>query len=169
MKYNYYKNACPQCLKHSFCRRGLSAVELLVVFAILGIILVVAIPRFSGLRETQVVKGAIGDILSSLSKARTQTLASIDSSSYGVHFEEDEVIIFKGTNFVPNDSNNEEVAILSPATISNVTLNGASGTSGELYFSRLSGAPSKNGTVTISSSNFSRIITITATGSASAD
>jgi Tfp pilus assembly protein FimT len=160
---NFYKNkkACPKT------ERGISALEILVVLAILGIIFAIVIPQFSKGREQAVLKSAVADTLSSIDKARAETLGSLDSSSYGVHFELDKVIIFKGTVYSPGDSHNEIVDIVAPATISNVTLNGISGTSGEFYFNRLSGVPSKTGTLTLSSVSYSKIITVSATGAAS--
>ncbi|MFA6257078.1 MAG: prepilin-type N-terminal cleavage/methylation domain-containing protein [Candidatus Paceibacterota bacterium] len=155
-------------MKNNFHTRGLTIVEILVVLAVLGIILAVITPPFSKSREKQLVNTAVGDTLSSLSKARAETLASKDSSSYGVHFESGAVIIFKGTSYSAGAGDNEEISILAPANISNVTLGGTSGGSGDLYFKRISGEPNKAGTVTISSPEFSKIITITATGSASA-
>lgn len=149
--------------------QGLSLIEIVVVLAVLGLMLAVVIPQFGESRENQVLKSAVGDILSNLSLARAQTLASLDSSAYGVHFESGKVIIFKGTSFVANDPGNQEVPILSPASITNVTLNGISGNSGEMYFKRLTGNPSKSGTVIVASPNFSRTITISATGAVSAD
>ena len=149
--------------------KGLSLLEAIIILAILTLILAMVVPQFGKSRETQVLNTAVGDVLSAVSQARAQTLASLDSYSYGVRFETDEVIIFKGTNFSVNDPNNQNISIVSPASITNVTLAGVSGTSGDFYFSRLSGAPSKSGTVTLTSPNFSKIITITATGSASAN
>jgi Tfp pilus assembly protein FimT len=151
----------------NFNKKGISVVEILIVVAVLGVILSVVIPQFSRSRENQVLKNAVTEILSDLDKAKAQTLASIDSSSYGVRFESDKVIIFKGTAFLVDDASNEITEIVSPASISNVTLGGMSGNSGELYFNRLSGMPSKNGTITISSPSFSKIITISAMGTAS--
>jgi prepilin-type N-terminal cleavage/methylation domain-containing protein len=147
-------------------KKGITMVEILVVIAVLGIIFAVALPQFSKSREMQVLKSAVNDILSVLERAKGQTLASMDSSEYGVRFESDQVIIFKGMVFVSGNENNEIVDIISPATVSNVTLNGVSGSSGSLYFNRLSGIPSKTGTITISTSSYSKIITISATGSA---
>ena len=141
-------------------------VEILIVIAVLGIIFAVVLPQFSKSREMQVLKSTISDVLSVFEKAKSQTLASMDSSEYGVRFESDKVIIFKGTVFVSDDDNNEIINIISPAMISDVTLNGISGSSGSLYFNRLSGIPSKTGTITISTSSYSKIITISATGSA---
>ena len=148
-------------------KKGITVIELLIVITVLGIIFSVALPRFSKIRESQVLKDAASDVLSSLNKAQSQTLASVNSSSYGVHFQSDKVIIFKGKVFSASDANNETISITVPASVSNVTLAGVSGNSGDVYFSRLSGTPSQTGTVTVSTSSSSKVITISATGSAS--
>ncbi|OGI95562.1 hypothetical protein A2917_03355 [Candidatus Nomurabacteria bacterium RIFCSPLOWO2_01_FULL_42_17] len=148
----------------NFFKKGITLVEVLIVCSVLGIILAVVIPQFAKTRELQVLKSATGDILSSLNKARSQTLASLNSSSYGVHFQSNKVIIFKGTVFSQSDINNETVAITSPATISSITLVGGGA---DIYFNRLSGVPSKTGSVIVSGPNFTKTITIDATGAAS--
>lgn len=145
---------------------GATAIEILVVIAVLGIIFSIALPQFSKIRENQALKTAIGDVLSSLNKARSQTLASVDSSSYGVHFESDKVIIFKGTVFSDVAGDNETINIISPVTISDIALTGGGA---DLYFNRLSGAPSATGSVVVSSANFTKTIAISATGAVSAD
>lgn len=162
---NFYKikKACP-----SF-RRGITLIEMLVVVAIIGIIILVVLPQFAKMRENQVLKSATADILSAIDKARSQTLASVDSSEYGLYFQSDKAVIFKGTAYFATDASNENIDIISPANISNVNLAGSSGTSGELYFNRLSGSPSKTGTIIISVPSNSKIIIISATGSASAN
>jgi prepilin-type N-terminal cleavage/methylation domain-containing protein len=148
-------------------KKGITAIELLVVIAVLGVIFSIAIPQFSKIRENQVLKSAVGDIISSLNKARSQTLASINSSSYGVRFQSGKVIIFKGTAFSPSTSGNETIDIITPASITNVVLGCTPSIPCDIYFNRLSGTPSKTGTITISTSSFSKVITISATGSAS--
>jgi Tfp pilus assembly protein FimT len=148
-------------------KRGITIVELIIVLAVLGMIFMIIIPQFSAMRENQVLKGAVSDVLSSLDQAKSKTLASLDSSSYGVHLESDRVIIFKGTVFSANDINNETMSITAPASISNVTLAGVSGDSGDVFFNRLSGSPSATGTITVSIPSISKIITISATGGVS--
>lgn len=148
----------------NFYKKGISVVELLVVFAVLAVIFSVVIPQFSKIREQQVLKSAVGDVLSSLNKAQTSTLASVDSSSYGVHFNSSGVIIFKGTVFSEGSADNEVINIISPATISTITLTGGGA---NIFFNRLSGAPSVTGSIVVSSTNFTKTITISATGSAS--
>ena len=163
----FYQKACPQCLKPSFYRRGITALEVLLVMAVLGILVSIMLPQFSKIKENQVLKNTIGETTSALHDAQSKTLASVDSSSYGVHFQSDKIIIFKGTVFSVDDPNNKTINIISPANISNVTLNGVSGASGDVYFNRLSGTPNKTGTITVSISSLSKIITISATGAVS--
>ena len=140
---------------------------MLIVVAIIGIMALIVFPQFAKMRENQVLKSASSDIFSAIDKARSKTLSSVDSSEYGVYFESGKLVIFKGTVYSGSDLNNEIINIISPANISNITLAGISGTSGELYFKRLSGSPSKAGTITVAVPSISKIITISATGSAS--
>ena len=147
----------------------MTIIEVLAVITVLGIIFSIVIPQFSKTKELQVLKNGVQDGLSSINKARSQTLASLNSSEYGVHFQSDKVIIFKGDIFDPSATDNETINIVTPANISNVTLGGISGNSGDVYFNRLSGSPSRTGTITISTTSYSKIITISATGVASSN
>ena len=149
---------------NDFYKKGITALEIIIVLGVVGVLLALILPNFSKIREDQVVKSAASDILSAISKARSQTLASVESSEYGVRFESDRVIIFKGKVYSSGAPDNEIISIYSPASISNVTLGGVSGNSGDMYFNRLYGVPSLTGTITISTSSISKTITISATG-----
>lgn len=146
--------------------------ELLIIIAALGIMTSIAVLKFSSIKERQSTENATADIVTTLNKASAKTLASIGSSPYGVHFESGAIVIFTGTAYPGslNASGNETyTTISSPASITNVTLNGVSGTSGELYFNRLTGIPSKTGTITVSTPEYSKVITIGATGQISSN
>lgn len=167
MKQNFFQKTCPQYLKHSFCRRGITALEILITVSILTVLVLVVLPQFSKMRENQILKNTTEDIISSLHTAQSQSLASVDSSEYGVRFESSRIVIFKGKVFSDQDSNNKIINIISPANISDVFLNGTSSNVGDIYFERLSGMPSKSGNITVSGSSISKIITISNTGSIS--
>ncbi|MEK7572332.1 MAG: type II secretion system protein [Patescibacteria group bacterium] len=150
-----------------FYKKGITIIELVIVLFIIGILASVTLPQFSKMKENQALKNATGDIVSALHGAQSQSLASVNFSEYGVHFQSDKIIIFKGTVFLESDANNKIINIVTPASISNVTLAGVSGTSGDIYFNRLSGVPNKTGAITVSISSVSKIITISATGAVS--
>ncbi|MBI5139532.1 prepilin-type N-terminal cleavage/methylation domain-containing protein [Candidatus Nomurabacteria bacterium] len=145
---------------------GFTIMEVLIVIAIVGILAVIVLASFGDMRDRQLLKATASDIFSALDKARSQTLASVNSSEYGVHFQSDKIVIFKGTIYSSSDSNNEEILFTSGAFISSINL-----TSGavDLYFNRLSGAPNKSGTITVSVSSLSKTVTISPTGASSMD
>ena len=148
----------------NFYKKGISVIELLVVLAGIGLLVAIVLPQFSKIRENQVLKNGVADILSSIDKARAKTLSSFNSSEYGVHFQSDKVIIFKGKIFSDVAPDNEAIDITTPAIISDISLTGGGV---DIYFSRLSGVPSATGTVTIITTSYSKVITISATGVAS--
>ncbi len=155
-------------MKH-FYQKGITIVEVLVVLVLLILIFSIVLPQFSKIKEVQVLKNTVNDAISSLNKAQSQTLASVNSSSYGVHFQSDKIVVFTGTTYSSGSSSNIIFDINAPVSISNVTFGGSSATSGDIYFNRLSGTPSTSGTVTISSANYSKVVTISATGIASSN
>ena len=145
-------------------KKGYTVLEILIVLAVLSLLISIFLPSFQRIRSNSVLKSTASNIFSALDKARSQGLSSVNSSEYGVHFETQKIVIFKGTVFSPSDINNEEIPITMPAYISLISLTGGAV---DLYFDRLSGAPNKTGTVTVSVSSSSKIITISATGAVS--
>jgi len=145
-------------------KKGFSILEIIIVLAILILLMVLILPSFKTIRNNQIIKSTASDVFSALDKARSQSLSSIDSMEYGVHFQSDKIVVFKGTTYSAVDVNNEEVSITSPASISDISLTGGAV---DVYFDRLSGAPNKTGTITISLDSSSKVITISATGAAS--
>ncbi|MFA5827078.1 MAG: hypothetical protein WC839_01090 [Candidatus Paceibacterota bacterium] len=119
------------------------------------------------MKENQTLKNAVNDITSSINNARSQSLASVGSSEYGVHLETDKIIIFKGKVFSISAVDNNVIDIIPPANISNVILSGVSSSEGDFYFERLTAIPSKTGTIIISTSSNSKTITISPTGAIS--
>jgi Tfp pilus assembly protein FimT len=152
----------------NFCKnRGITLVEIMVIIAVIGILSAVVTSQFFAVKRLQVLKNAGEDIVAGIHKAKSQTLASLYSDNYGVHFQADKIVIFRGTVYNSGDPNNENIDIVSPATVSSITLSGGGS---ELYFNRLSGMPNKTGTVGISLTSdpsINKTITISATGSAS--
>jgi prepilin-type N-terminal cleavage/methylation domain-containing protein len=145
-------------------KKGFTVLEILIVLGIMAILVTIILPSFRTMRSNEVLKATTSEIFSALGKAKSGTLSSVNSSEYGVHFESDLIVIFKGTSYSSSDVNNENISITSPASISAINLTGGAV---DLYFDRLSGAPNKTGTITVSTSSFSKIITISSTGTIS--
>lgn len=148
----------------SFYQKGASLLEIMIGVAIVAITIVLVVYSFYGVKNSQSLKNGLGDMVSSINKARSMAFASVNSTAYGIRFESNRVIIFSGTTYTSGASGNEIISISTPASITNVTLAGTSGTSGDFYFNRLTGVPSKTGTVTITSGSITKTITIGATG-----
>ncbi len=143
-------------------QQGFSMAEIVIVIAVLGIITAIAVGKFSSLKERQSVETAVADIVTVFNKEKSNTLASVDSLEYGVYFQSDRIVSFKGKLY--NGLGYEQTRIALPSTITNVTLSSVSSIPAELYFSRLTGAPSKKGTITVTAGTFSKTITVGATG-----
>lgn len=152
---------------NNFYKKGITFIEILIVVSILSILSAVILPQFSKIKENQILKNTVGDVISVLHNAQSQSMSSVNSREYGTHFQSDKIIVFKGKIFSSGATDNKTINIILPAMISNVTLGGVSSTFGDIYFDRLYGTPNKVGTVTISTSSFSKIITISATGAVS--
>lgn len=145
-------------------QQGLTIIETVIVISILLVLISVVLPEFSQMRERQVLNNATSDALSLINKARSQTLASLDSSIYGVRFEADQIILFKGQEFFPSATDNEIITIINPASIVNVTLDSVSKDSGEIYFNRLNGLPSATGAIIVATPSFSKTVSISKMG-----
>jgi prepilin-type N-terminal cleavage/methylation domain-containing protein len=147
----------------NFYTKGFTMIEIIITIVVIGIIVAIVVPQFLRFRNVQVIKSTSQEVVSVLEKARSQTLASLDSSEYGVHFESDKVILFKGVSYLESDPNNEEIEIISPAVISDISL---SGSETSVYFNRLTGAPSAFGSVQISiaSQNIIKTINVSQSG-----
>lgn len=148
--------------------KGISIIEVLVVISILSIISAIVVPRLSGFRNQQVLKNTTEDIVSLLNEARNNTISSKDSTNYGVHFESDKVILFRGLSF-DSSTVNKEIKLDSSVTIpEEVGINLQNG-GGDIIFERITGdtVNDEYGTIVIQSTkdeNAQNIISISKIG-----
>ncbi|MEK7558366.1 MAG: prepilin-type N-terminal cleavage/methylation domain-containing protein [Patescibacteria group bacterium] len=126
--------------------RGVTAVELLLVLSVLAIIFTIAISPFSSFRDTQSLNSAAIQIVSLLNEARSATVASKESSQYGVHFEIGRAVYFKGTMFSEPSSYNKEIILDASIEVSVITLEGGGN---DVVFEQLTGETSNYGSITL--------------------
>lgn len=142
--------------------RGFTLIEILISVAVIGILSAATLSAFGSFLKSKTAEGASYEVLSALSKARSMTLASKDSSQYGVRFDAGSVTIFKGASFAPGNPENK-VFPLTGAGVTNISLGGGGQS---VVFERLSGRSAQSGTVTVSGigGGGSRVINIYETG-----
>jgi len=150
----------------NFFKKGITLLEVMMTIAILLIIVGIATPQFLKIKNVQILKSTTGDIVSVLDSARAETLASLNSKEYGVHFETNRIVLFVGNVYNSLDATNQVIGISSPATISTISFAGGS----DVFFNRLTGTASKAGSVVVSltsSPSLTKTITVSATGQVS--
>ena len=77
-------------------KKGFTLVEILLVVGIISVLIVTAIAGLRLFEGKTELKSHAQNILTILELARTKTLSSEDASKYGVRFEQDKYILFKG-------------------------------------------------------------------------
>ncbi len=138
-------------------------IETLVVIAILVVLFGVTIKAFYDQSRSASAERDVQNVLTQLQKARNQSLASIDNSSFGVRFTASSSSFFKGISY--SATGTQEVASMGSGIVLTTALTGGVT---QLYFSRLSGEPSATGTITITPSALgttsAKVIIIRGTG-----
>ena len=125
---------------------GFSLIEIIVVIAI-GAVLVAAITvSFSSFRNSKTVDISADQILSVINEARVKTVSSEDYSRFGVRFEANRIIFFKGDIFTEPNSSNIETPISPLVEISDISLNGGGA---DMVFQKLTGKTGNNGSLRV--------------------
>jgi Tfp pilus assembly protein FimT len=146
-------------------KKGITALELLFVMAILIMIIALGLGVFSNFRENSQLISTHSTVIGMLSDARAKTLASDNRIEYGVHFEEFQTVLFKGNTFDPMDPENDAYLLPGLVRISSINLTGGVD---DVFFQRLTGAASATGTIVFEALNDAtknKIISIISSGS----
>ncbi len=147
--------------------RAFTLIEVTIIIAIMVIVASIIIGVFATLNSTQTLQGSAEEIRSVIERAQSLTLSSKGDTSYGVHFDTNQVVLYQGSTYSSSDSNNVVTPLNSKVTISSIILTGGGS---EVLFDRLTGATSNTGTTTVSqvSDSTKKVqIVIAATGSVS--
>ena len=120
--------------------------------------------------KEQDLKNTAMNIVTLLNKARQNTLSSINSNNYSVHFEANKAVLFSGGVYSAVDKNNE---VINFSTTVSIPISGGINLGGgnNVIFERLTGEAT-SGTIIIklkSDISKQKIITISKTGIVSLD
>ena len=137
---------------------GFSLLEVLISIGILAVTATILMSTFGSFRAANDLTEARSNVLGLLKDARGKTLSSENKSNYGVHFQNDRAVLFKGNSYNPSATDNDIYLLPPSIEISAVSLtNGAVDT----VFTRLLGTTTAYGTITMRSLRNSSTKTIT--------
>jgi prepilin-type N-terminal cleavage/methylation domain-containing protein len=148
-------------------KQGLTAVELLISIAIIGMVLALLTLAFLTPVGQANLERAAESVQSVLERAKVKTLGSENAQQFGVHFEADRAVFFEGDTYNASDPNNVVYALPRRVTISSIALNGGGA---DIVFERLTGETSQYGTIVIeltNNSSIQRTISVLETGAIS--
>lgn len=131
-------------------QRGVTLLEILVSVAILAALSLAGVWHFSSATKNQALQKDRQGVVALLSEARALALASKDASRYGVHIEEFQVVLFKGTSYSAGASDNILFTLHSAVHIDSRSLQDGGD---DLVFSRLTGVVQNFGTIRLSLKN----------------
>jgi len=135
-----------QKLSKSSVNTGFTLIEIIVVVAIMLIIASFILVSIKNFRENRVYKNTVQDVVSLLEEARGLTLASHEGGVFGVRFEAQQMIRFRGPSFNAGDTANKVVVLDPLLTFSSITFV-PSGSN--VVFEKLTGDASPYGTTTL--------------------
>lgn len=151
-------------------RQGFTLLEMMIVVAILGIMLLMAQGGFGIWQKKVQVSTVIDQIRNSLIRVQQQSVSAKDGKSWGIHFQSDRYIIFSGDLYDPQNLDNQ-VKMLTGVYIVNPDASLSDGTVGyspNVIFEKFTGKTVNVGTITIATEtdpNVRRSVSIGAFGS----
>ena len=144
--------------------RGFTVIEILFALIILGIAVSIVIISLSKVNDSQVLDRSTVLVASILEEARSKTLSAQESSQYGVHLEDSQIVFFRGTSYSPSDPDNVVTEINPRVGVRDVNLVGGGS---DVIFDRLTGQTSQPGILEVylrASTTMENIIIIHPTG-----
>ena len=126
--------------------RGFTFIELLVVIGVIAVLasgVLIAYRSANGGIELKTNAFKIVDVLN---LARQRTIASLGSSEYGVHFEANRLVLFKGAAYSALDPDNIFYLLPAALEIADVVLAGGGS---EVVFDRITGKTAQSGSLKV--------------------
>jgi len=148
-------------MKH---KQGFTLIEIIIVIAVIFFLVSVSIVSYRYFEKTTELEKTTQNIITTLKLAQAKTTSSEEASQYGVHFENDKYILFKGDGYQLESEDNKIYNIANRLEIYDIDL---SGEGSDVVFQRINGKTEQNGNVsirTISNPSSFKIIDIKSSG-----
>jgi len=131
---------------HPINNRGFTLIEVLIAVSILTILTGLIAPGFSFFKKQSTLESATQEITQTLRLAQNRTLASEGDTNFGVYFEANKFVLFKGLVYSASATDNEVHNIDSSLTISSINFGGAVA---YVVFERLTGTTANYGSLVV--------------------
>jgi prepilin-type N-terminal cleavage/methylation domain-containing protein len=138
-------------------QKGLTLIEILLSVTIITVLVGLSLPIYVSFANRNDLDIATQDIVSLLRRGQVYARSGNGNNQWGVRFQTNSAILFKGNDFASRDiSYDEEVSLAGPTIASGIS---------EVVFAQLTGAPSASGNVNLTgANNESKTVTINAKG-----
>ena len=134
---------------------GFTLIEILVVIGILAVLGTFGYLVTIDFYKSYAFNAERDAIVAILQKARSQSLANINESSHGVHFDSNQYVIFQDPVYDSGNSFNQNIPAAFGITHSGII---------DVVFSRLSGDASSGGNLILSDGRRSTVISVNSEG-----
>ena len=126
-------------------RNGYTIIELLVVLTIVSLLVVIAVSTFQNLKRSSILRVSVDNVQHALETARNRTLASDGDTVFGIHLDEDKMVVFSGISYSSTSPTNTDYEFTGGVTATSSLSGGVT----EIIFARLTGVPNATGTITL--------------------
>lgn len=128
--------------------KSFTLIELIVTIGIILVLVVLGALAFRTFQKESNLANNTEEIINILRFAQNKTLASEDASTYGIHFENDKFVLFKGAVYDPLASDNDVYNLSSSVEINEINLAGGAS---EVIFDRVTGTTVQSGNISLRS------------------
>ena len=136
--------------------RGFTLIEVLLSISILSIIAGLSIPVYQSFLARNDLSNSAESTASALRRANSYARGVKDDSTWGVKVQSSAITLFKGASFASRDTTYDESVSMPGITAAGMD---------EILFTKLTGVPSANGTITLTTTNNeTRTVTLNAQG-----
>lgn len=140
-----------------FKKKGFTMFELMIVVSIFVILLAYMPQVYSSYFTSSGIKMARWEITNTLKRARLNTMTGREDVQWGVHFESDQYVLFKGTTYSSSDPDNEVHELLQSLDVTNISLNGGGA---DVVFNNV-GSTDQYGSLQVESDASSNTVSVT--------
>jgi prepilin-type N-terminal cleavage/methylation domain-containing protein len=133
-------------------KNGFTLLEILIAISIFFIILSITISITRSFSDTVNLDNAGKIIGTNIKLAKTRSISALNDTNYGVHFEDNYIVVFEGSDYDAGDLTNKVVDLPDGVEIEMSTINLAENPTASGYnliFDRLTGATNNFGTIKI--------------------